>query len=425
MWLLPGCGSRAVVAAVAGLAWAIPAQAQSPMPVVPVAPAAEVAPPTLSLAECLAIGHERRPAIRAARHSHNATIIGYQALNNIPAIGRYARPDLPVRKEQALRGITLSQAGIEKAEQEAIYDITRLYYTYVYAKQQEITASDVIEQMDLYYKVAEEILKSGVRDPKLKITQFTLYGLQNLTSEIRSLKLKAETGRKQALEALKEAMGGDCNLDFVPRDMELPIMGGSVSKEKVIALAMSRRPELAMAAAGSEAFRLEICAQLKARGMQSQTLAAGSDIHANQVPLPLRNGEYRPGAISPEMPGTLAGKKEDRVARAVELSLKADAVSEQVVNLIRLEAANAFLNWESATKRLAEAKKKHENARKMVEEAKAAAVARQDPELIVTNETIAGRAQADYVEAAFEHLKALATLERVTAGGIHPEFPGR
>ena len=34
-------------------------------------------------------------------------------------------------------------------------------------------------------------------------------------------------------------------------------------------------------------------------------------------------------------------------------------------------------------------------------------------------------AQADYVEAVLEHIKTLAALERVTAGGIYPKFPTR
>ena len=34
-------------------------------------------------------------------------------------------------------------------------------------------------------------------------------------------------------------------------------------------------------------------------------------------------------------------------------------------------------------------------------------------------------AQADYVEAVFKYLLTLGALERVTAGGVRPAFPGR
>jgi hypothetical protein len=37
----------------------------------------------------------------------------------------------------------------------------------------------------------------------------------------------------------------------------------------------------------------------------------------------------------------------------------------------------------------------------------------------------AARAQADYVKLVYEHLLWLAALERVTAGGVRPAFPGR
>jgi hypothetical protein len=107
------------------------------------------------------------------------------------------------------------------------------------------------------------------------------------------------------------------------------------------------------------------------------------------------------------------------------LGQRQDAVSEKAANLVRLEAASAYLNWESATKRMAEAKRRFEDARRMVEDSRAVAATRQDPELLINNEALAGRAQANYVEAVLDHLKALAALERVTAGGVCPAFPGR
>jgi outer membrane protein TolC len=380
---------------------------------------------TLNLGECIAIALNNQPAVKAAQHSLGASQLGYQAMIHMPRYARFFSPDLPVRKQQTLRGMTVAQAEIRKVHDEVIYDVTRLYYTYVYAKQQEQTAADVIEQMEIYYRVAEEILKSGVRDPKMRITSFTLYGMDRMLSEVQLLRLKAEGGYKAALEALKEAMGVAESFEFTPRDTELPVMAGTVSKEQVLELAQTRRPELAQAAAGVDVFRLEICAQEKHRGLRSPTLASGSDLHSRQVPQAVRNGEYRPGALAPEMPTFLVGRKEDRVARATEFSLRQDAVYEKSVGLVRLDAANAYLKWDEATKRLQVAKRGFEKARKMLEESRAAAAARQDPELLVNNEALAGRAQAAYVEAVFEHLKALATLERVTSGGVHPAFPGR
>ncbi len=382
--------------------------------------------PTLSLGECLAIALERSPEVKAAQYSLNAALAGRQALGNLPFYAPLLSRDIPVRRQQADRGVAIAAAEVDRVRHDVIYDVTRMYYTYVYAAQQEKTANDVIEQMEVYYKVAEEIVKSGVRDPKLKVDNFTLYALRNRITDVKLLQIKAETGRKQALDALKEAMGVEESFPFVPRDTELPLMGGSVTKEQVIALALGHRAEIVQAAAGAEAFRLEVCAQDKARGLKVPTLAAGSDLHSRQVPMAVRtDAEYRPGAIPPEMPPGLVGRKDDRVARAWEYSHRQGAVTEQVANLVRLEAANAFLNWEAATRRADEAKRRYELARRMVEESRAAAATRQDPELLFNNEALAGKAQADYVEAVYEQLKALANLERVTAGQVCPAFPGR
>ncbi len=380
--------------------------------------------PTHSLGECIAIGLANRPSIRAAQHSLNASAIGAQALTKISPLADIIQPDLPIRRKQSMRGISLAAADVEKVRQETTYDITRMYYTYVYARQQEHSASDVIEQMEVYYKVAKDIVDQGLGGKK--INNFTLYGLQNMISEIRMLKLKAEIGRQAALEALREAMGVDPCYEFLPRDTELPIMGGVVTKELVVEQALCRRPELVMAQVGVDVFRLEIEAQRKnSRSRKAETLAAGSDLHSKLIPTAERDVDYRPGAVAPELPVFLVGKVEDRVARATEFACRQEAVYDAAVNLIRLEAANAYLNWLSTSRRLDEAKRTYERTRQQVEEARAAAIARQDPELLVNNEALAGRAQAAYVEAVFEHLKALAAIERVTAGGLPAAFPGK
>jgi outer membrane protein TolC len=429
--LLPGAGGRplrpalAVFLLAAAAPFSLAQQPAGPEPAPPPSPAAVPENvPTLSLAECLAIADERQPVIRAAMHSLAASEAGAQSLNNLGLVARLITAELPVRREQASRGITIATAEVQKTIHETTYDVTVLYFTYVYAHQQEITAIDVIEQMEIYYDVAREIVKTGAAPPGgKKIDQFTLYALQHRISDVRLLKVKAENGRKRALDALKEAMGVDPCFDFVPRTEELPVMGGTVAKEQVVELALSRRPEIAQAAAGVDAFRLEVCAQsMNRRGRQVPTLAAGSDLHSRIVLPTIRDPDYRPGGINPEMPVGLVGNREDRVARAAALSQRQDVLYEKVVNLIRLEASNAYLEYEAATLRMNEAKRRFEDSRKMVEDSRTAAVTRQDPELLVNNEALAGRAQADFVEAVYEHIRAQARLERVTGGGVRPDF---
>jgi outer membrane protein TolC len=376
---------------------------------------------TYNLQECLQIALSRNPSIIAAHHSLRATEVGVHALNNLRPITERLSPDIPFRRQQAQRGITVAQAAVLKAEQETTYDVTSLYYTYVYAFQQELTVIDVLEQMDIYYKTAEEIVKSGGGGKK--VTQFTLYELQTLIRGIRALKSKAEFGRKKSLEALKEALSLDYELDFTPRDTQLPVLEGSITRTQVIDWAIQRRPELMQAAAAVDVFRLEICAQDQITlRQQVATFAAGSDLHSKVVPAAVRNGEYKPGAITPEMPSSLVGRREDRVARAAALSLQQDEVYRKAVNLVRLEASIAYLEYEAATQRMRDAKKHLESSQRQAEDARAAAVARQDPELLVNNEALAGRALADYVESVYEHLKILAKLQRVTGGGVTPNF---
>jgi hypothetical protein len=70
-------------------------------------------------------------------------------------------------------------------------------------------------------------------------------------------------------------------------------------------------------------------------------------------------------------------------------------------------------------------KERHERQQKLVEKSRAAAAARNDPELLVRNESLASQAQARYVEAVYRQVLALIALERVTGGGVVPPFPGR
>ena len=380
----------------------------------------------MTLGACLEISQANQPTVKAAKASLASGERGYLALQNFSRALELLSPDLPVRRLQAQKGIVAATAEVVRAQQEVIYDVTRMYFTYVYATQQEQTANDIVEQMETFYRVAEEILKAGVVDPKVKINNFTLYALDDAIGEIRRLRDKATLGRKQSLAALKEAMGVGQDFQLVPSIKELPLMAGSVTLEDVARMAMARRTELIQASVVLDVTRLEVCAQQQLNRRKTvQTFAAGSDLHSRVLPAPLRNGDYRPGPVAPEMPTILAGSREDRVGRALALCDRQEAVYEKAVGLIRLEAANAFLMWESTAHRVKDAKIRYDRGLKVLEESRAAAAARQDPELLVKNEALAGKAQAEYLESVQRLLEALINLERVTGGGVRPDFPGR
>lgn len=376
---------------------------------------------TLSLHDCLAIALERQPNIKASYASLRATEIGSRSLNNLNRVARLLSPDLCYRQQQAARGLTTAQADLLKVQYETIYDVTRLYYTFVYARQQEGTATEIIDQMEVFYDIADELVKTGAQPD---LNQFTLFRMEDAIAEVKKPRITARNGQLLALAALKEAMGVEQTYSFIPRDTEMPIMGGDTTQEQVVAFAMSRRPELTLAAAGVDAFRLEVCAQAAIQRRQKvPTLAAGSDLHARFVPGPVRNGEYRPGALSPEMPTTLVGSKSDRVARALEFSSRQETVLEKTQNLVELEATNSFLLWQSSLERFKLAKTRFESAQKMVKLSRENAANIRKYDQLILNEALGAKSQAEYLEAAFENIKMLATLERVTTGGVQPNFP--
>lgn len=378
----------------------------------------------LTLGQCLQIGAENHPAVRAAAASLAASERGYLALHNLPRIAEFVTPDLCVRKQQSQRGVLAAAAEVMKARQENTYDVTRLYYTYVYATQQEQTAAEVVEQMEAFYESAVEFLKLEVPDPRVKINEFTLGTLDGLIGEVRQLRDTASTGRKKALNALQEAMAVD--YDVVPADTELPLIAGVVTQDQVVSQALGRRAELTQASLLLEVTRLEVTAQsVQKRGVKVDTFASGSDLHARHLPAPIRNGEYRPGVVVPEMPNQLVGRVDDRVARACDYVRRMEAMHDGVVRLVRTEVVNTFLDWQAAGEQVKDTRERHERQQKLVEKSRAAAAAKMDPELLVRNESLASQAQARYVEAVYRQVLALIALERVTGGGVVPPFPGR
>lgn len=383
--------------------------------------------PELSLGECVAIAFERNPALKAVKASQNATEAGVRAINNIGKIGQVLSPDLPIRKEQAGKGVIAAAADMQKTHNEVVQDVTRLYYTVVYARQQEALTEDVVAQIELLVDIGRKLLKSP--NPG-DMTVQKLDAMEIGLAEARGLRLTARSGERQAMAALREVMGvTDVAFPFRVKDKELPLMEqkNPVTKDLVVGYALARRPELALAAAGVDAFRLEVYAQGRVPFRRAvPTLASGADIHAREVPMTNRGKDYRPGAIVPEMPPQLVGSKYDRVCRAMAYSQRAEAVFEKACNLIILEAETAFFDFETAAERVQINKSKYEfgkdlmdRTRENIENLKA------DKAQLVQSYSIAARAQADYVESVYQYLLALAALERITAGGVCPQFPGR
>ena len=323
-----------------------------------------------------------------------------------------------------------TSAEYQKLHNEVVQDVTRLFYTAVYAMQQQQLAENVVVQLEFLIDVADALLKSKTDVKDLEgFNTLKLRMMQNGLLEAKKLQATALVGEKKALAGLREVMGVDeRTFPFRVKDAALPVMKQNVplAKERVVELALERRPELVLAAAGVDAFRLEVYAQGRVPFKRVvPTLASGADIHAKEIPAPSRGTEYRPGAIIPEMPTQLVGSKYDRVCRAMAFAQRAEAVYEKARNLVVAEAEGTYYDFDLAAKKLALAKQQFDLSKDIQELARAAQATTKQKDQLLQAEVIAAKAQSDYLTAVHEYLLALAALERVTAGGIRPEFPGR
>jgi outer membrane protein TolC len=387
--------------------------------------------PELSLGECIAIALERQPSLKAVKASIATSEEGYRALMNFGTMGTFFSPDLQIRKQQAQRGFAAAAGDYQKAHNEVIQDVTRLYYTAVFAKQQGELAAETVEFLTQMADLIEKILKGKIPPDQMgNLSMGKLLVVKMGVITAKELQHKARVGRKQALAALRQVMSVDekC-FPFRIKDVELPIMAQQIpiTKELVVEQAVARRPELALAAAAVDVFRLEVYAQGKIPFKRMvPTFASGADIHSREIPQAVRTTkDYRPGAIIPEMPTQLVGSKYDRVARAMSFSQKAEAIYESAHSLIVLEAENGYYEFELANEKLKLAKEQFDLAVELKNLTLEKQESIKEKDLIVQAIITTTKVQADYVEAVFEHLQTLAALERITAGGIRPAFPGR
>jgi outer membrane protein TolC len=393
----------------AGAAEAPPAE-NSPAP----APAAVTAM-TLTLGECLHLAYERQPRLAAQRASLAAAEEGRKALESL-GIAAVLAHEVPVRRKQAGLGVTAAAAGLDVVERETVYAVTRTYFTVLYARAQEAIARGVVGQLSAIHKVAQQALKDGVRNiSSTDVDRAAVYLHLAQTKQIQ-----AAQGVQRALAALREAIGLGCDVRLDVPAGPLPEPVQQPRQEEVVAAALDRRGELIQAGVFADVTCLEVEAQGTSRHLRMQTFAAGSDIHAHQIPQGVHNTEYRPGAQPPEMPTLLAGSRAERMEQTRALHARAQALVEETRNLITLEAENAFLRWQEAAGQVPEARQAADAGDKLAD-----ALTRDFTsglkvrvEDAVNARVLAAQARSQYVEYLYLQILALADLERVTAGGF-------
>jgi outer membrane protein TolC len=377
----------------------------------PPAPAAQA----LDLAACLNLALERQPRIAAARASLAAAEDSKRALDDLRGAA-IVEPEIPVRRKQACLGVTAAAAGVEQAEHETVYAVTRTYFTVIYAREQERVARSVVDRLGAINEVARGALQSGAKNVNSNdVNRTTVYLRLAQTQQYKSA-----MGVKRAIVALREAigMGPECRLEVAAG--HLPEVNVQLNEDEIVAAALSHRAEMIQAGIFAQETCLEIEAQSSTLRKRVDTFAAGADIHSHPVPLGEHNEDYRPGGILPEMPVLMAGCRRDRVEHARSLNARADAVVESTRNLIALEADDAYLRWDEASQEVSAARAASESGEQLADDLTkdftSGLKVRVDE--VVNARVLGSQARSRYNEYLYRQILALADIERITGGVV-------
>jgi outer membrane protein TolC len=365
---------------------------------------------------------DKQPALAAYRASLAAAQLKAKALDEL-MVPTLIRKDLPIRRQQASRGVSIAEAQLCQAEWQTLYAVTRNYLSALYALEQQQVAADAINGLqqlrDQANRLAEGKVRPDVQPEHVQRLDFYLSHSQGRQEE-------AIQGYQRALAALREAVGigPDCPLEIARQP--LPDLSTSICREEIIKLALARRGDYAQAVLAAEVVCLEVDAQSLLHGPSGQTFAAAADIHATAVPQGSNDPDYKPGGLSLEMPTILPGSRNDRVEQARALSARAAAVADKTRNLIILEAEDAWLRWQEASRKkqkYAEARQKALAYNKDMQSGFALPVEADKPpkyrfDDVINANLLAAQAKLDYNQALYQADLALAALERATAGGF-------
>jgi outer membrane protein TolC len=379
---------------------------------------------------------EKQPSLAAYRASVDAAQAKARGLDELLLAG-LVRHDLPTRRKQSQLGILAAQAQLNKAEWDAFYSVTRTYLSTVYARIQLQVADKALgpaeDATTLNYlrRLANSIYNPPPDGTPVRrdVRKWHVDQVDVLLSVTRGRSEEARQGVERASAALREAigLGPDCPLAMTSA---FPSYNNAVpDRATIVALALERRGEVVQANVGAEVTCLEIEAQQLIRGPTAQTFASASDLHAQPIPQGVANEEYRPGAISIEMPANLVGHRDARVEQARALHSRAQAVLAKTRNLITLEAEDSWLRWRETSRQAEQYEKAASDAEKIYDRI------REEFKLGRTFENTRpnfddlsqARVRATQLRlqanlAKYDLLLALAALERVTAGGFCAGF---
>jgi outer membrane protein TolC len=391
------------------------APAADEAPAAPAPPAATVR--ILSLEECLHLALEQQPAIAAARASLAAAEAQKKALDDLhlPPIG--PGREIPIRRKQAALGITITLAGVNLAERDTAYAVARTYFAALYARQQQLVTAQVVTRLRDAHANAKRLLKGGAPN----VTQNDVDKNEAYLRLAEARQNDAARGLALATAALREAIGLGPDCFFQPAGFDLrALLGRAICRDEILSLALAHRDELTQALSVAEVIDLEVEAQGTSCLPSMRTFASVVDIHARPIPQGANNTDYRPGAIGIEMPPTLVGKRADRIERARAFCERASAVVAKTRNLVTLEAEDAYLKWEEASRKAALTRRAAELANKVAEDNLKDFNGGQNISYrdVLEAVILAAQARAQENEALYQYAIGLAALERVTGGAF-------
>jgi outer membrane protein TolC len=346
-----------------------------------------------------------------------------QALENL-CVAALVVPDLPYRRKQAGLGVVIAQAGVQQAEVNTIYGVEFGYLTAVYAAQQQKVADQALSSLKFLRDLVQEAIKAE-RRPDISTRDLERIDAYILLAEGR--REEAVEGAQRALSALREALGVCPDYPLQLAHTDFPAVNAIVAREQLVAIALARRAELVQATGLVELTSLEVCAQNARHAHVSvETFASGGDLHSQPVPPAAYGPSYRPGAVGPEMPMFLRGKRADRVEQAKIYNARAEAMLEKTRNLITLEVEQTFYQWAEANRKLP----RYEQAASKAFGLYKGQRSKFNPLLpkitpatvtidqLLQSALLSTQLQLRANEARYQRLLSLAELERVTGGGF-------
>jgi outer membrane protein TolC len=369
----------------------------------------------LNLAGCLELAQQRNPRLAANRASLAAAQAGQRSIEELK-VPDLVEPQLPIRRRQASRGVAAAAAGLDQAERQVTYAVTRTYFSVVYAREQERLARSVLSRLTAIQQTAQDQVNAGAANVTTNDVKRTTVYLR--LAEGR--RIQATQGVERALAGLKEAIGAGPDLRVDVALSRLPEPTVQPVRDDIVAWALARRGELIQASLFAEIACLEVEAQRTTLHKRVSTFAAGADIHSRPVPPDMTNSDYRPGGVPPEMPTLLAGPRDGRVEHARDLHDRAIAVTDVTRNLIALEAEDAFLRWQEAALGAAQARDGADNGDELANDLTKDFTSRLKVRVedVVNARVLAAQARQQYNEYLYRQILALADLERITAGAF-------